>query len=166
MTGELDHSHLEAVADAEERQAGLTGVLNCGNLAFDAALAETGCDNETVSMTEPSGHIEARLFEIVNPYLDDEGAQMAFAKAEESARRRGLNHRYLYLPSTAGPEAVAEFWRTLRPNEVVAVEGDEDLLSGIPEARVMRRIEDGVSVVHLLIRPTDATPSTAGDAMA
>ena len=104
-----------------------------------------------------------RLFEIVNPYLDDKGAQMAFAKAEELARRQGLNHRYLYLPSTAGPEEVAEFWRTLRPNEVVAVEGDEGLLSGIPEARVMRRIEDGVSVVHLLIRPTGATPSQAGD---
>jgi len=94
-----------------------------------------------------------RLFEIVNPYLNDEGAQAAFAQAERIARRQGLNHRYLYLPSTAAPTAVAEFWRTLRPTEVVAVAGDEDLLSGIPRARVERTSADGVSLVHLLSRP-------------
>ena len=61
-------------------------------------------------LTRPS-----QLFEIVNPYLDDPAAQKAFAQAERMARRRHVNHRYLYLPSTAGPEAVAAFWRTLRP---------------------------------------------------
>jgi len=50
-----------------------------------------------------------RIFEIVNPYLDDPGAQEAFAQAERLARRQRLNHRYLYLPSTAGPDAVAGF---------------------------------------------------------
>jgi len=111
-----------------------------------------------------------RLFEIVNPYLEDEVAQAAFAQAEGLARRQGLNHRYLYLPATAPPTAVAEFWRTLRPTEVVAVAGDEDLLSGIPHAQVERTSADGVSLVHLLSRPdasavvgeTPASPGGAG----
>ena len=100
-----------------------------------------------------------RLFEIVNPYLEDEAAQAAFSQAEGLARRQGLNHRYLYLPATAPPTAVAEFWRTLRPTEVVAVAGDEDLLSGIPNVRVERTSADGVSIVHLLAHPhaSDAT---------
>ena len=90
-----------------------------------------------------------RLFEIVNPYLNDEGAQAAFAQAERVARRQGLNHRYLYLPSTAGPEAVASFWRTLQPNEAVTTADDADLLSAIPGGEVRHSSADGVPIVHL-----------------
>ncbi len=101
------------------------------------------------------------LFEIVNPYLNDEAAQAAFEQAERLASRQGLNHRYLYLPSTAGPEAVAGFWRTLRPNETLAVAGDEDVLSGIPAARVQRVAQDGVPILHFMTPPA-ATPAIGG----
>ena len=96
-----------------------------------------------------------QLFEIVNPYLDDPEAQGAFAQAERLARRRHLNHRYLYLPSTAGPDAVAGFWETLRPEETLVVAGEEDILAGITAARVYASDEGGVSVLHYQTRATD-----------
>ncbi len=109
-------------------------------------------------LTRPPG-----LFEIVNPYLNDEAAQASFARAEALARRQGLNHRYLYLPSTAaGSDAVASFWRALRPNETLAVAGDEDLVSGIPSARVRRIVEDGTPILHLMTRPQEGTASETG----
>jgi len=89
-----------------------------------------------------------RLFEIVNPYLDDPAAQEAFAQAERMARRQHVNHRYLYLPRTAGPGAVAEFWRTLRPEETLVVAGEEDILAAIPAARVSYSDEGGIPVLH------------------
>jgi amino acid transporter len=85
----------------------------------------------------PSGR-PPRLFEIVNPYLDDPAAQEAFAEAERLGREHGEQHRYryLYLPSGAGPDAVRELWGSLRPKETVAVAGADDGLSSLPVERV------------------------------
>jgi len=103
-------------------------------------------------LTRPPG-----IFEIVNPYLDDPAAQEAFAQAERLARRKRLNHRYLYLPSTAGPDAVAAFWRTLHPEEALVVAGEEDILAGIPAARVSYSDEGGVPILHYQTRAEDRT---------
>jgi hypothetical protein len=56
--------------------------------------------------------------------------------------------RYLYLPSTAGPEALAQFWRALRPVETLVVAGDEDITSTIPVDAVHRSLENGVTILH------------------
>jgi len=63
-----------------------------------------------------------------------------------------LNHRYLYLPSTAGPDAVAGFWETLRPEETLVVAGEEDVLAGIPAERVYTSDEGGVRILHYQTR--------------
>jgi len=105
-------------------------------------------------LTRPAG-----IFEIVNPYLDDPAAQEAFAQAERLARRKRLNHRYLYLPSTAGPDAVAEFWHTLRPEEALVVAGEEEILAGIPAARVSYSDEGGVPVLHYRMRAENRASS-------
>jgi len=109
---------------------------------------------------------EPRLFEIVNPYLNDEAAQAAFAEAEHLARQRQLNSRYLYLPRTAGPDALADFWRTLKPHETLAVAGDEDLLSRLTDTRVRRVSENGISILHAVAGGNDAAPAPTGDAAA
>ena len=44
VAGKLDHGHLKAVTDADKRQAGLAGVFDSGNFAFDAPAAEAGGD--------------------------------------------------------------------------------------------------------------------------
>lgn len=93
-----------------------------------------------------------RIFEIVNPYLNDPAAQDAFAQAERLAQRQDLNHRYLYLPSTAAPEAIAEFWRSLRPRDTLVVASDRDILSNIPASDMRELTQDNVPIVHYLIR--------------
>jgi hypothetical protein len=97
------------------------------------------------------------LFEIVDPYLDDPDAQAAFAEAERAARRQRWTHLYLYLPSTAGPDAVARFWQALRPDGTVVVAGEEEILSAIPAAQVRRSIVGTVPILHYVTEvPPDA----------
>jgi len=138
------------------RIAALVGAANAAAAGGPIVFVQHGT---TTPLDRPPG-----LFEIVNPYLNDEAAQAAFSQAEGLARRQGLNHRYLYLPRTAGPDAVAAFWRTLRPEETLVVAGDEDLVSAIPSARVRRTEEGGATILHLMTRPQDesATAFTAG----
>jgi amino acid transporter len=95
-----------------------------------------------------------RLFELVIPYLEDPTAQQVFARAEQVARAEGLRHRYLYLPSTAGPDDVAWLWRMLQPQETLAVEGQEDLLAGLPPLPTQTTIEDGVPIRHYSLPPS------------
>ena len=64
----------------------------------------------------------------------------------------GRSPRYLYLPSTAGPEALAQFWRALRPAETLVVAGDEDIPSTIPVGAVHRSLENGVTILHYVTR--------------
>jgi len=89
-----------------------------------------------------------RLLEIVNPYLDDPAAREALARAERLARQRGLRHRFLYLPSTAGPHALADYWRALRPTDTVVVAGDEDVLSACPVERTEQTVEGTTPILH------------------
>ena len=60
----------------------------------------------------------------------------------------GRAPRYLYLPSTVGPEALAPFWRALWPVETLVVAGDEDIPSTIPVDGVHRSLEKGVTILH------------------
>jgi len=146
-----------AILPRQTAQIGaLVGVANAAAAGGPIVFVQRGT---TTPLDQPPG-----LFEIVNPYLNDEAAQAAFSQAEGLARRQGLNHRYLYLPSTAGPDAVAAFWRTLRPEETLVVAGDEDLVSAIPSARVRRTETGGTTILHLMTRSHDesATAFTAG----
>ncbi len=89
-----------------------------------------------------------QILEIVNPYLDDPAAQEAFAQAERMARQRGLRHRFLYLPNTAGPHTLADYWRTLQPTDTVVVAGDEDALSACPVEREEQTVEGTTPILH------------------
>src|SRR5205085_4295197 len=89
-----------------------------------------------------------RIFEIVDPYRDDPTAEDVFVEAERLARQHGWAHRYLYLPSTAGPEVAAGLWYALQPQETLAVAGEDDILSNIPVAEVRRSTENTVPILH------------------
>jgi hypothetical protein len=75
-----------------------------------------------------------------------------FVEAERLARRHGWTHRYLYLPSTAGPDVAAGLWYALQPKETLAVAGEDAILSNIPVAEVRRSTEDTVPIVHYVSR--------------
>jgi amino acid transporter len=94
-----------------------------------------------------------QLLEVVSPYLDDQAAQAAFARADRLARQHGQVHRYLYLTGIAGAQAVAAFWRQMQPRETLAVAGDTSLPEDLPPLSVQYTGEGGVSIVHY-VAPT------------
>jgi amino acid transporter len=65
------------------------------------------------SQTEPRRLIPG-LLEIVDPYLDDPGAQDVLSAAAAAARRAGANGRYIYLPEGGDRSALDWLLRTLR----------------------------------------------------
>lgn len=107
--------------------------------------------------THDPPNVAPRLFEIVDPYLHDPQAQAAFALAERAARRQGWTHRYLYLPATAGPDALVRYWHALRPAETLVAAGEEGILSCIPATQVRRSVVGTVPILHYIIEvPAEA----------
>jgi len=98
------------------------------------------------------------LFEVVDPYLDDLGAQEAFGRAERMGRRLGGERRYVYLPWSEGPEAVTRVWQTVQPREVLVAAQDSDAVHGIAPDRVTRSRSEvgGAPVLHYLKHWPDA----------
>jgi hypothetical protein len=94
-----------------------------------------------------------RLFAITSPYLHDAAAQHVFSRAAGHAQQRHRDYRYLYVPSTAGPGAVAELWQSLQPRETLAVAGDEDLLASIGTTNVRRSMQGAVPILHYTAAP-------------
>lgn len=76
------------------------------------------------------------LLEIVDPYLADDWAHKILGDTERLAGKRSSKRAYVYLPSNAGPRAVARHWNALHPEETVATVRDRDLVRDIPEGDV------------------------------
>ncbi len=93
--------------------------------------------------------VQPRLFQMVDPYLDDKDAQEALTQVERIARQLGWDRRYVYVPSGEGQEGILRVWRTLRPQDTVVTAGDESSVHGIAADRVRRSV-GGVPLVHYL----------------
>lgn len=99
-----------------------------------------------------------RLFETVDPYLEDEAAKEAFAEAETIARERGVKRRYVYL--TNGPDAVFQIWQILRPRDTILVDQDSQIAHSLAPDLVRHSPGPGGQVTHLIKRWQ--TPSAVG----
>jgi amino acid transporter len=91
-----------------------------------------------------------QLFEVVDPYLHDRAAQEAFSRAERVGRRLGLQRRYVYVPAQEEPDGVRQVWKTIRPQDTLAVAGDEAALCGLAPDRVRRPAGGTLPIVHYL----------------
>jgi amino acid transporter len=91
-----------------------------------------------------------QLFEVVDPYLHDRAAQEAFSRAERVGRRLRLNRRYVYVPAQGEPDGVRQVWKTIRPQDTLAVAGDEAALCGLAPDRVRRPAGSVLPIVHYL----------------
>jgi hypothetical protein len=91
-----------------------------------------------------------QLFEVVDPYLNDRAAQEAFSRAERVGRRLGLQRRYVYVPAQEEPGGVRQVWKTIRPQDTLAVAGDEAALCGLAPDRVRRPAGGALPIVHYL----------------
>jgi hypothetical protein len=92
----------------------------------------------------------AELWEVTDPYLKDYVAQDAFTRAELHARKDVPSRRYLYVPGSLPRDAIGRVWAEVRPQETVVLQGEQDVLPAVSVDRVRHRVNDGVSVLHLL----------------
>jgi amino acid transporter len=90
------------------------------------------------------------LMEVVDPYLQDRAAQVAFARAEAMTRKATRNRHYVYVPGDLRREAVGDAWKGLASRETVVMDGDQDVLPPVALDRVRRTYVDGFPVLHLI----------------
>jgi amino acid transporter len=97
---------------------------------------------------EPTPARPRRIFEVVDPYLDDLKAKEYFGKAENLARKAKISRRYVYR--TRQPEVISRVWHIVRPRDIVIAADRATDLSDVSPDRVRYEITPGGKVAHLL----------------
>jgi len=91
-----------------------------------------------------------RMFEVVDPYLEDQQAKEYFGKAENLASKSKLSRSFVYRPEEPG--VVARVWQVVHPHDtVVTAENAEDVKDVNPD-RIRYELVPGGKVAHLLKR--------------
>jgi amino acid transporter len=129
-----------------------------------AAVQAAGADRTLVLLYrgETATEHSNELMEVVDPYLRDRKAQVAFARAERAARRTVRDRHYVYVPGHFRREAVGDVWKTLSPAETLLVDGDQDVLPPIAVDRVRRTHVDGIPVLRLVSHRSRAAAQPVG----
>jgi hypothetical protein len=90
------------------------------------------------------------IFEVVDPYLEDQQAKEYFGKAEHLANKSKLSRSFVYRPQEPG--VVASVWQVVHPHDtVVAAENAEEVKDVNPD-RIRYELVPGGKVAHLLKR--------------
>jgi hypothetical protein len=105
----------------------LLTVLLAGNPQNDSGIATAiyaarGKPVVFLYLAEPGAKRAPRLFEVVDPYLDDQPAKETLKHAALLAREAGLPTRFVYRQQE--PEVTASLWHTIRPHDVVLAAED------------------------------------------
>ncbi|HUZ78638.1 MAG TPA: hypothetical protein VMV93_13750, partial [Chloroflexota bacterium] len=101
---------------------------------------------------QPAARAPGRMFEVVDPYLEDRSAQAALARADALARRLQLPRRYVYIPSDVGHQGTREVWLAVQPEETLLGPDSADALTGIPVDYIRREGPGAAAVRHYLKR--------------
>jgi amino acid transporter len=116
------------------------------------AVRDAGADRTLVFLYRgaPDHQRRPELLEVADPYLADRAAQVAFARAEQRARRTSRDRHYVYVPGHFHRETVGDVWKALSPSETILIDGDQDVLPSIAVDRVRRTYVDGFPVLRLV----------------
>ena len=89
-----------------------------------------------------------RMFEVIDPYLDDAKAKEYFSKAENLAQRAKIQRRFVYRQQT--PDTLARVWHVIRPRDTVIAADQATQLADVSPDRVRYEITSAGKVAHLL----------------
>ncbi len=89
-----------------------------------------------------------RLFEVIDPYLEDRAAQNAFGAVERVGRRLRVDRRYIYVPGKGEVTDIARVWQAIRPRDTLVATDDADTLHEVAPDRVGRQVVDGRAILH------------------
>jgi hypothetical protein len=89
-----------------------------------------------------------RMFEVHDPYLDDQQAKETFGRAEHLARRAKIARRYVYKQQEPG--VVAKVWKTVHPRDTVVAADVAPEVEDINPDRIRYELTPEGKVAHLL----------------
>jgi hypothetical protein len=103
-----------------------------------------------VYLGQAQSHQAPRLFEVHDPYYDDQQARKTFGKAEHLAQQAKVARRYVYRLQE--PMAVARIWKAVHPGDLVISPENAALLAEINPDHIRYEVTPHGNVAHLLKR--------------
>lgn len=97
---------------------------------------------------EPRPARTPRIFEVIDPYLDDPKAKEYFGKAENLAQRAKLQRRFVYRQQT--PDTLSRVWHVIHPRDTVIAADQATQIEDVSPDRVRYEITPAGKVAHLL----------------
>ena len=99
-------------------------------------------------LAEPKMGRTPQLFEVVDPYLEDEPAKDTLKQAALLARKARLTSRFVYRPQA--PESAGRIWQIVHPRDVVLTPEHAVQFEDINPDRIRYEITPGGKIAHLL----------------
>jgi amino acid transporter len=99
---------------------------------------------------EPKPGRVPRMFEVVDPYLEDQQAKEYFGKAEHLASKSKIPRRFVYRQEQPG--AVSSVWHVVHPHDTIVAAENVSEVEDVNPDRVRYELTPGGKVAHLLKR--------------
>lgn len=99
-------------------------------------------------LAQPQAQRVPRLFEVVDPYLEDAAAKDTLKQAALLARKARLASRFVYRPQEPGSAALV--WQTLHPHDVVLTAKEAARVEEINPDRIRYELTPRGKIAHLL----------------
>ena len=99
-------------------------------------------------LAEPKAKRAPQLFEVMDPYLEDEPAKDTLKQAALLARKARLASRFVYRPQA--PESAGHIWQIVHPHDVVLTPEHAAQFEEINPDRIRYEITPGGKIAHLL----------------
>jgi amino acid transporter len=133
----------------------LLAVLSAGDEHNDAVIgaAIRSAHSKPVVflyLAEPKAGRVPQLFEVVDPYLEDEPAKETLKQAALLARKAGLASRFVYRQQAPG--AAARIWHIVHPHDVVLTSEHAAQFEEINPDRIRYELTPRAKIAHLLKR--------------
>jgi amino acid transporter len=133
----------------------LLAVLIAGNQHNDSVIntaihTARGKPVVFLYLAEPAKKRVPRLFEVVDPYLEDQTAKDTLKQAARQAREAGLTTRFVYRQQEPG--VAASIWQKIRPHDVVLAAEDALQCEEINPDLIRYEITPQGKIAHMLKR--------------
>jgi len=89
-----------------------------------------------------------RMFEVVDPYLDDQKARKAFGQAEALAQKARVTRRFVYQQQA--PDGVSRIWKAVHPRDTVIAAQETPGFEDINPDRIRYDLTPEGKIAHLL----------------
>jgi hypothetical protein len=133
----------------------LLAVLTAGD-EHNAAVIESAINDAHgkpvvfLYLARPQAGRVPELFEVVEPYFDDEDAKETLKQAALTARKAGLPSRFVYRPQEAG--SAGHLWHIVHPRDVVLSARHAAQFEEINPDRIRYELTPTGKIAHLIKR--------------